>query len=72
MLFFGAAFMVVAIACGIPAFSGQSGRSFGLFHIGFLIGVVGFVSCAVMALSRWAKAAIEDGDYPVRLPPNRH
>lgn len=52
-----AMFLLLAVACGIFAF-GKGGGEVG-FHIGFIIGIVGFVSFTVVLLARWATQSLE-------------
>ncbi|MBX3389265.1 MAG: hypothetical protein KF691_07385 [Phycisphaeraceae bacterium] len=50
-------FFLIAVACGVFAF-GKDGGDVG-FHIGFIIGIVGFVSFTVAILARWAAKSLD-------------
>lgn len=52
-------FLGVATVCGVLAF-GDTGTSSVWIHIGFIVGVVGFVSLTVAWLARWASSTLDD------------
>jgi hypothetical protein len=52
-------FLLMAAVCGVLAFpEGANGGT--IVHIGFIIGMVGFVSFAVGSLARWATGTLDD------------
>ncbi len=59
-------FFLLAATCGMLAFSeGASGGA--IVHIGFIIGMVGFVSFTVGTLAKWAAGTLDD--VPGKRPP---
>lgn len=52
-------FLGITVFCGVIAF-GDPARSGPLVHIGFLIGIVGFVTFTVAMLSKWAARTLDD------------
>ncbi|MGH7245254.1 MAG: DUF1328 domain-containing protein [Phycisphaerales bacterium] len=52
-------FLVVAVYCGVLAF-GEGGKAGVGVHIGFIIGIVGFVSFTVAILAKWAANTLDD------------
>jgi len=59
-------FFVLAAVCGVLAFSDGS-SSGAIIHIGFIIGIVGFVSFAAGMLAKWAAGTLDD--VPGKRPP---
>lgn len=51
-------FFLIAVACGILAFGKDRGDI--AYHIGFIIGIVGFVSFTVALLAKWAARSLDD------------
>jgi len=52
-------FLGIAVFCGVLAF-GDGGKGGVGVHIGFIIGMVGFVSFTVAMLARWAANTLDD------------
>lgn len=52
-------FLAITVFCGVLAF-GDGGPSGTAVHVGFLIGIVGFVSFTVAMLAKWAAKTLDD------------
>lgn len=59
MAVFSLLFLGAAAICGMLAF-GDTGVTSIWVHIGFIVGVVGFVSATVAWLARWASTTLDD------------
>lgn len=59
MSFLSVCFLLLATVCGFLAFGGHTDTGV-LSHVGFVLGVLGFLTLAAWTLARWAVQTLDD------------